>query len=87
LPQFVRLDFKTDGTLEAPYVAAGGALAKVINTPSKAQERARYLCASWRSSGEHHRRLASARIRLRRRRQAVLPSGDTAAIVYQKAGA
>lgn len=35
LPQFVRLDFKPDGRLEASYVAAGGALAAVLNTPSK----------------------------------------------------
>ncbi len=35
LPQFVRLRFTADGKLEASYVAAGGALASVINTPSK----------------------------------------------------
>ncbi len=35
LPQFVILDFQADGKLEASYVAAGGALAKVIDTPSK----------------------------------------------------
>ena len=35
LPQFVRLKFSAGGKLDASYVAAGGALAKVINTPSK----------------------------------------------------
>lgn len=35
LPQFVRLHFTADGKLDASYVAAGGALAHVIDTPSK----------------------------------------------------
>ena len=35
LPQFVRLAFLPNGKLEASYVAAGGALASVIKTPSK----------------------------------------------------
>ncbi len=34
-PQFVKLDFKANGKLEASYVAAGGALAHVIDTPTK----------------------------------------------------
>lgn len=35
LPQFVRLHFSADGKLDASYVAAGGALAGVVNTPTK----------------------------------------------------
>jgi len=38
LPQFVRLTFTAGGKLDASYVAAGGALAKVIDTPSKLKE-------------------------------------------------
>jgi len=35
LPQFVRLDFQANGKLDASYVAAGGALAGVVNTTPK----------------------------------------------------
>jgi hypothetical protein len=35
LPQFVSLDFETDGTLDASYVAAGGALAGIVKTDPK----------------------------------------------------
>ncbi len=36
-PEFTRLSFKADGTLEASYVAAGGALAGVIKKAPKVE--------------------------------------------------
>jgi hypothetical protein len=37
-PEFTRLSFKADGTLEASYVAAGGALAGVIKKAPKVMQ-------------------------------------------------
>lgn len=82
----MRLDFKADGTLEASYVAAGGALAKVINTPSKLKdEHDTYALHGDRQVSiiEGSRALEYA-YTVRAGKLFLTPSGDTAAIVYQK---
>ena len=86
LPQFVRLTFSADGKLAASYVAAGGALAKVINTPSKLKSEH----DSYTLDGKSHLSIVEGSRSLdytwdvRDGKLFLTPKGADDAVVYQK---
>lgn len=86
LPQFVKLDFKADGKLDASYVAAGGALAHVVDTPTKLkQENDSYTLGDDKSLKiiEGSRSLDYT-YEVNDGKLLLTPSGDSTAIVFKK---
>ena len=88
LPQFVRLDFRTNGKLVASYVAAGGALAGIMaTTPKTKSEVDSYtLDGPDKVSIIEGARALQFTYAVRDAKLFLTASGESAATVYQRAG-